>query len=138
MELCSRCKSKLRALGRYQEPFSYAAYFEQFSTDELDAVPMRQAVREVQSYTPDHAERSKAYREAANWCCQQCKVDLSTHRKLLHLHHVNGQPDDHSHNTLRVLCVDCHAQQPGHGHMKKTHAKQIRQVKALRAEQFNS
>jgi hypothetical protein len=132
MELCSRCRQKLKELGRYKEPFSYKAFFEQFSAAELDAVPVREAAREVRSYTPDHAEVSKTYREAAGWCCQQCQVDLNTHRELLHLHHVNGEPDDNSHNNLRVLCVDCHAQQPGHEHMKATHATRIAQIKVLR------
>ena len=45
---------------------------------------------------------------------------LSDNKKLLHVHHINGNKSDNSRDNLRVLCADCHKKQPHHGHLSIT------------------
>jgi hypothetical protein len=73
-------------------------------------------------YSDDWPRVSLAARSQAGWRCQQCRLDLSPHhlRKFLQTHHQNGQRNDNRRENLMVLCVECHAKQPNHNHMKNT------------------
>ena len=63
----------------------------------------------------DWRKRSENCREAANWTCQKCDINLESDPHLLHAHHKWGtkfkDPRD-----LVALCIRCHAEQPGGGH----------------------
>jgi hypothetical protein len=74
------------------------------------------------TYAANISEISRRERAAVGWTCQCCGVVLSDPnlRQYLHLHHVNGQKYDNSRENLRVLCVECHAEQPSHSHVKRT------------------
>lgn len=69
-------------------------------------------------YTADWSKISEKFRKQKKWTCEQCRVDLSAHRQLLHCHHINGVAHDNRHNNIAVLCIECHANQPGHSHME--------------------
>jgi hypothetical protein len=71
-------------------------------------------------YADDFKGISRSIRSAANWCCQQCGINLSApeNRKWLHVHHKNGLKHDNSRSNLEALCIGCHAKEPGHAHMK--------------------
>ncbi|MCY4552794.1 MAG: hypothetical protein OXC79_03895 [Candidatus Poribacteria bacterium] len=61
-------------------------------------------------------KRSQKCREKANWKCEQCRIDLNNDRRFLVAHHKWGtrfnDPQD-----LMALCIRCHAEQPGGGHI---------------------
>lgn len=61
-------------------------------------------------------ERSQKCREKANWKCEKCGIDLNNNRRFLVAHHKWGtrfnDPQD-----LMALCIYCHAEQPGDGHI---------------------
>ena len=138
MELCNDCRNQLKLRGMYPNPFSYAAFFKQFGSDE--SIEQARSVtkgRTLQTYIPDWDDISREYREKANWTCQACRVDLSKqkHRHLLDVHHVNRNPTDNSHRNLRVLCVDCHSKQPGHEELLEASGVEIRQIREIRKMQ---
>lgn len=58
------------------------------------------------------------YREQQNWKCEACHLSLHKHIGYLHAHHIWGTrlstPED-----LMALCIGCHAEQPGHAHLKE-------------------
>ena len=62
--------------------------------------------------------------------CKSCRVDLSEQKRLLHVHHLNGEKSDNSAGNLIVLCADCHRKEPHHGHV---HVK-LADVKAIGAK----
>jgi hypothetical protein len=83
-------------------------------------------------YSPDWVEISKARREAANWTCEKCNVDLHSKKNLLHVHHKNGVRSDNSRQNLEVLCAACHGDEPAHGRMHIPQSS-IRNISNLRA-----
>ena len=89
----------------------YSSYFEHKPNLEIDP---------TKGYTDDWDEVSLKFREQANWKCQDCSVDLSKDRELLHCHHINGVKSDNRSENLQVVCVECHSKKPDHGHMTVT------------------
>lgn len=77
------------------------------------------------TYTKEWSSRSHSLRSRANWVCQECKVDCSPRelRKWLHVHHIDGVKSNNAVRNLKVLCVECHAREPNHGHMQTASAK---------------
>lgn len=69
-------------------------------------------------YVANWSEISQKCRTAANWTCQSCRVVLKDKPRLLHVHHRNGVTSDNTNENLMVLCVECHADQPAHGHLR--------------------
>ncbi len=65
-------------------------------------------------YTSDWPKISRRVREDAGYICGQCKIDLTGHKNLCDVHHVNGVKSDNHPSNLRVLCKDCHRKQPFH------------------------
>lgn len=72
------------------------------------------------NYVTEWESISQSLRESHSWTCQECNVRLSQGnlKQYLHVHHINHVKDDNVPSNLKVLCVRCHAEQPGHDHMK--------------------
>ena len=98
--------------------FSIAEFLRDYATF-FPINPGRRAEHaKINEYVEGWSRISKNRREQANWCCEECSVDLSDARGALHCHHRSGVVTDNAPSNLRVLCALCHAEQPGHGHMK--------------------
>lgn len=142
LNVCMNCLEKLNYQGyrqkikseRYQmvSQFQAEEFFEKYSSF-FSSFPSRQAGGK-DGYTDDWATISRQMREAANFCCQECKVDLSAHPRLLHTHHINGVKHDNSSRNLKVLCIDCHSKAPNHERMHVPHKDRLT-VARLRREQ---
>jgi hypothetical protein len=109
--------------------FTPAIFFEQYPRlldgtgyDGGDVAP-------VNAYPADFSKISTQVRTAAAWRCQEatCKYDCSspTLRQYLHVHHLNGNRADSSRKNLKAICVECHAKQPRHSHVKNTPQYQV-------------
>ena len=64
---------------------------------------------------------SNALRKKANLTCQNraCNFKAKAHQKgYLEVHHKNRDPSNNHPSNLEVLCTRCHAEQPGHHHLK--------------------
>lgn len=94
--------------------FSLTNFFSHYSTC-FKYMPKDLSDRASIGYSPDWPELSKHVREAAGYRCDECFIDLSAHKKLCDVHHINGVKSDNAPSNLRVLCKDCHRKQPRHG-----------------------
>ena len=116
--------------------FSLEEFFEKYHT-RFKHKPKRRAGGENDSlYTKDWNQISKKYRESKNWQCEQCRVDLSSKKNLLHTHHIDGVKIHNNISNLSALCVICHSEQPDHQHMKKSiKSSDLRLISSLRIGQ---
>lgn len=95
----------------------------------------KQHIKDItKGYSRDWESISSATRKAVNYQCQHCKVDLSSAKRLLHVHHRNGEKSDNSRENLVALCADCHRKEPYHQHMFVKHSD-TQQINKLRNEQ---
>lgn len=69
-------------------------------------------------YSSDWGAISAGVRRTAGYICGKCNVNLTDHKRLLHVHHINGEKSDNSRANLLPLCIDCHRREPAHGHMQ--------------------
>lgn len=95
----------------------------------------RQHVANIQKgYAENWKTISSAVRQSFQNVCQHCFVDLSTDKRLLHVHHKNGEKSDNSSKNLIPLCADCHRKEPFHGHMY-VKLKDTQRINELRTAQ---
>lgn len=87
-------------------------------------------------YADNWASISRMYKESKNWTCEQCHINLTHRKPLLHTHHINGQKNENQASNLRALCVACHAQQPMHEYMYSipTTVRAIKEIELMRKD----
>lgn len=141
LALCQNCWWELVRRGLYhyhdKESFSLKGFFKQHDSGVARTVRKIEEVEQVQEYQPNQDDLSREYRKAVGYRCQLCQVNCRNEQGLLHLHHVDGDPSNNAHHNLRVLCVDCHANEPLHQHMGRSARDQekIARIKKLRIQQ---
>jgi len=123
--VCKNCLEKLNYKNyRYEDRrnviwsgFEIGVFFETYSTSFRYLPRSRSSGSSANEYTQDWAEVSANVRSRCGFVCDECGVNLSGHRHLLHVHHINGMRSDNAANNLRALCADCHRRQPLHSRM---------------------
>jgi hypothetical protein len=139
LKVCKNCLSYLNYEG-YKTPgnskifheFSLEIFFQTYESFFLYH-PKRMSGT-TEGYTSDWEKVSRYYRESKKFCCEKCKVDLSGHAQLLHVHHIDGVKPNNTQENLKALCADCHSKEPHHQHMSVSlHQRQL--IASLRQEQ---
>lgn len=113
--------------------FSFMDFFECFSSY-FSCFPKAATDKKIGGYTADWSVISAKLRNSLNYCCEQCGVDLTKWKNLLHTHHINGNKSDNRRQNLRALCVDCHKKQPHHDHLHVSN-EDILRINFLRRNQ---
>ena len=103
----------------------YSTFFEQFPRGIWD----RRG-----GYVEDWKKISLKYREKKRWCCENCKLNLSSNHHLLHVHHKNSNKTENGESNLQALCADCHRKQPNHDQMRVA-LHELETIQRLRHEQ---
>lgn len=84
-------------------------------------------------YNHEFAKRSPIVKQKANYCCEECGVDLSSANRLLHCHHKNHKKHDNQWVNLSAICALCHKDNH-HSHMHVSKADEL-EIRKLRARQ---
>lgn len=114
--------------------FDIVEFFEHFDQSPIHRKPTHTDTSAPKSgYTENWNEVSRQRKEQCGYVCQQCSIDLSNHKNLVQTHHANGVKSDNSSSNLKVLCIECHSDQPSHGHMKSSASREILEVQQIKA-----
>lgn len=101
--------------------FSLPDFFAKFPKSLFSVTPTYTSdTAPINDYSDNWPEISEKIRQERNYTCDNplCRLQLVHDKKSLHVHHINGLKNDNSNSNLIVLCIRCHANQPGHSHMK--------------------
>lgn len=129
LSVCKNCLAKLCWEGYHNNlslsekdalvnDFTFERFFEKYPRSVFDKKGHSSKTDRVNVYPKNWDEISKSYRESKYWICEKCNVNLSSYHRLLHVHHKDGNKANCSFSNLEALCVDCHANEPNHSHMK--------------------
>jgi len=123
--VCQHCLNMLnykqakvkRNAWALRQNFDLNEFFETFSSC-FRYLPKRTKVEPGSAvYSADWREISNELRDAADWTCEVCKINLANSRYLLHVHHIDGVKSNNIRSNLSVLCKACHRMAPYHDHM---------------------
>ena len=105
----------------------YNSYFSETPKYTCESIPDNE-------YPQNWDDISRQLRRENKWKCSSCKLDLSDHHNLLHVHHINSARFDNRKSNLKVLCIDCHSTQQGHHNMHYSSFNRgiIRKLKKIR------
>lgn len=118
LNVCQHCHKLLhdRIYGTYKQfDFGKFATNHNYCPPYFNNVP--KTVYGVE-YPINWPQISYKVRKERGWRCEKCGRDFSNQTQNLHLHHINGVKSDYSISNLKALCKKCHAEEPGHSHMK--------------------
>ena len=85
--------------------------------DDRIRIPFRNSPPDLPENNDYWCELSSWMREEKQWTCEMCGINLKERRYDLHVHHIFGKGFN-SPQHLKVLCIACHAEEPGHEFMK--------------------
>jgi hypothetical protein len=103
------------------DSFTLARFYERYPHDVIsqDGAEGELTAR-LNEYTGNFGRYALAAKQRAGFTCENCGIFLGAQslRRYLHAHHHNALKHDNSPENLKALCIRCHANEPGHGHMK--------------------
>lgn len=71
------------------------------------------------TYSIDWDTIAKRVKADKNYTCEKCKwIAKESERVFIHAHHIDGKKYNSSYDNIKVLCISCHSEEPGHSHIK--------------------
>jgi hypothetical protein len=96
--------------------FDYDRFFSIYSSM-FQKVPTK-TEEDNAGYVENWRQISIDARAAKSYTCEECGFRADPSRSAyIHVHHINRDKTNNSSSNLKVLCIDCHRIQPGHGHL---------------------
>ena len=128
--VCKNCLTQLNWKGyartksiKLWMEFSLQDFFAEFTTFFSSRPRYTDLTAPPGGYAKNWHSLATRIKRARGWRCDECGVNLSKHRSLLHGHHKNGVTSDNSLENIAVLCLLCHSEQPYHGRVKPSEAQ---------------
>ena len=70
-------------------------------------------------YSRRWREISAIHKKQLDYTCQECGIKLAGQfSKYLHTHHMDGNPSRNIVSNLKIVCIECHANEFNHAHIK--------------------
>lgn len=136
LDVCKNCLNWFNRNYRKRysvETFDIVEFFEHFTTSPITQTPKyTDKNAPVSGYAENWDLISRQRKEQCGYICQQCGIDLNNHKNFVQTHHANGVKSDNSSSNLKVLCIECHSEQPNHGHMKSSKSHEISEIRRLK------
>ena len=125
LKVCKNCLESLNYQGYRQElrkneavdRFSIEEFFSLYTHQNVIVPDHTNATSRSNEYPTDWHKVSLRYRKRKKFVCERCSLNLSKNQEYLGVHHISGHKAYNGDDNLRALCVRCHSEQPGHGHM---------------------
>jgi rubrerythrin len=98
--------------------FSVESFFQKYHRHFLENLPEHSwETSPLDTYTNNFPKISRQKKIAVDWRCEECKESFKDERmrRFVWLHHDGLK---HENDKTRVLCMNCHAAQPNHGHLR--------------------
>jgi len=129
LKVCKNCLNNLNYKGHQQggskgeifQSFDLKEFFATYSSFFKHHPKYKAGPAAIDGYSKNWKQISDRYKSKQSFVCEQCNVDLSGQKQLLHTHHVNGVKRDNDSSNLRALCADCHRKQNFHDHVFVSH-----------------
>lgn len=138
LDVCKNCLNWFNKNYRKRytvETFDLVEFFEHFPQSPITQLPTYTDLTAPKSgYTDDWESISRRLKQQSGYICDDCRINLSNHKNLVQTHHINGQKNDNRNSNLKVLCIECHSEQPNHEHMKRSAAHEILEVRRIKAQ----
>jgi len=125
LEICSYCLKTFNLnfkTNKTKQNFAIKNYIDKYFSDDVPKINIELDICTVPNrYSTCWPEISKKRKEQENHKCEKCSIDLSRkeHKKFLHTHHVDGNKTNNTKENLTVLCIECHAKEFGHSHIRE-------------------
>jgi len=128
LNVCKNCLTALDYKGYRQNYGIKQAIYNSFSIDDFFQIYKKQTLKKpkhtnitapINNYTPDFNTIANDLKSNKKYTCENCHKVFSQDKKFLHVHHIDGIKSNNSIRNLKVVCIGCHADEPGHGHMKQ-------------------
>lgn len=123
LEVCGYCKNHYNK--QYNEnvtkkTFNLKTYFEKPIDGATPYIDIAYDFTTVPKfYSRNWKQISDSLKMQLNYTCQQCGIKLEgDHKKYLHVHHVNSNPSNNIVSNLKAVCIECHAEEHNHSHIK--------------------
>lgn len=107
--------------NRIYENFRLSNYFKIFKSSHLNIGLFDNNERApINTYNSNFSVVSRAIKEGAGYRCEECGINMSyrNHRKFAHVHHIDANKSNDHLTNLKVLCIECHSNKPGHERIK--------------------
>lgn len=141
LEVCKKCLEKLRWMNYHRSlsdddkdeikmRFTLENFFKAYPKGLLDSKGHYRAdLAQDNRYPPNWNKISRKTREERGWKCEECQIYLKDYPAYLDVHHIDRFKPNTRSDNLKVLCIECHAKQPFHSHMKNQRLKEYLQIK---------
>jgi len=132
MHVCRGCLRNLNYKGyadatgweknKIYKNFNLEDFFNKYgaNSNNFEVIPAQTDISAPEFVYPEDKTLYKKIKLLHGYTCEKCGINLTSYPEFLSIHHINGNITDNNPDNLKVLCLDCHAEEPGHQRMKES------------------